>query len=208
VASDRATAEPSEGRRERKKRQLRERILDEASGLIAERGLPATTIDDIADRVDISQSTFFNYFHTKTSLVEALVARIVDQWNDLVQQAHATDSRTQDKVTALFRMSADLTEDQHRLLRALVAETFRAPADNASDGLNNMRALFCADIADGQDRGEVRTDYDPATLADAVLGLYSSVLLFWTTEADYPVAQRLRDAGALAVQLLEPVRSP
>jgi len=193
----------AEGRRERKKRELRERILDQASDLIAERGLPATTIDDIAARVDISQSTFFNYFHTKTSLVEALVARVVHQWNELVERAHATDSRTQDKVAALFQMSAALTEDQHRLLRALVAETVRAPAD-ASDGLNHMRALFRADIADGQERGEVRTDYDPATLADAVLGLYSSVLLFWTTEADYPVAQRLRDAGALAVELLHP----
>jgi hypothetical protein len=101
-------------------------------------------------------------------------------------------------------MSAELTDDQHRLLRALVAETFRAPADNASDGLNNMRALFAGDIAAGQARGEVRTDYDAATLADAVLGLYSSVLLFWTTEADFPVAQRLRDAAVLAVELLDP----
>jgi hypothetical protein len=129
---------------------------------------------------------------------------VVDQWNELVEQAHATDSRTQDKVAALFRMSAELTDDQHRLLRALVAETFRAPAANASDGLDNMRALFSADIAEGQARGEVRTDYDAETLADVALGLYSSVLLFWTTEADYPVAQRLRDAGALAVQLLDP----
>jgi AcrR family transcriptional regulator len=194
----------AEGRRERKKRELRERILDEASGLIAERGLAATTIDDIAARVDISQSTFFNYFPSKTSLVEALVGRLVDTWNGLVEQAHATDARTQDKVAALFRMSAELTDDQHRLLRALVAETFRAPADNASDGLNNMRALFSGDIAVGQARGEVRTDYDAATLADAVLGLYSSVLLFWTTEADFPVAQRLRDAASLAVELLDP----
>jgi AcrR family transcriptional regulator len=197
------TAAAVEGRRERKKRELRERILDDASALIAERGLAATTIDDIADRVAISQSTFFNYFRSKAALTEVLVARIVDQWKGIIEQAHATDSRAQDKVAALFRMSAELTEEQHRLLRELVAETVRAPAD-ASDGLTRMRSLFSHDIADGQARGEVRTDYDAETLADATLGLYSSVLLFWTTEADYPVAQRLRDAGALAAQLLDP----
>lgn len=202
VATGSAPADAVEGRRERKKREVRDRILDEASALIAERGLAATTVDDIAERVDISQSTFFNYFRTKASLVEALIARLVEQWNELIERAHADHPKAQDKVAALFRTSVDLTEDQHRLLRILVAETIRTPS-GASDGLSSMRALFRADIADGQVRGDVRTDYDAATLADAVLGLYSSVLLFWTTEADYPVAQRLRDAGALAVQLLD-----
>jgi AcrR family transcriptional regulator len=196
-----AVAEAAEGRRERKKRELRRRILEEATALFAERGLAATTIDDIARRVDISLSTFFNYFPTKAALIEALVLGLVDLWNSVVAEVHASDAQAQAKVAALFHTTADLAEGQHRLLRDLVAETIRAPAD-APDGLGRMRAFFRDDIAEGQERGEVRTDYDPEALADSVLALYTSVLLFWTTEAEYPVAERLRHAGDLAVELL------
>jgi AcrR family transcriptional regulator len=191
------------GRRERKKQAMRERILDEASALIAEQGLAATTVDQITERVDISQTTFFNYFANKAALVDGLVARLVDLWNRVVEEAHTADASAADKVATLFRITADLTHSQHRLMRDLIVETTRAPAD-APSGLARMRAFFRDDLADAQARGEIRGDRDPATLADCVLGLYVSVLLFWTTEADFPIADRLRQASEMAVELVTP----
>lgn len=191
------------GRRERKKQAMRERILDEASALIAEQGLAATTVDQITERVDISQTTFFNYFPNKAALVDALVARLVDVWNRVVDEAHAADAPAADKVATLFRTTAELTHSQHRLMRDLIVETTRAPAD-APSGLARMRAFFRDDLAEAQTRGEIRGDHDAETLADCVLGLYVSVLLFWTTEADYPIAERLRRASEMAVELVTP----
>lgn len=189
------------GRRERKKLALRERILDGASVLIADQGLAATTIDQIADRADISQATFFNYFATKALLVEALVGRLVDQWNGVVDTAHSADGSALDKVAMLFGITADLTHSQHRLLRDLIVEATRTPLD-APTGLTRMRAYFRDDLAQGQAQGHIRTDHDPATLADCVLGLYVSALLFWTTEADYPIAERLDEAARMATEMI------
>lgn len=180
---------------------MRERILDEASALIADQGLAATTVDQIAERVDISQTTFFNYFATKSVLVDALVGRLVDQWNDVVEKAHAADTPVTDKVGTLFRLTADLTHGQHRLLRDLIVETTRSSRDTPS-GVSRMRSFFRDDLAEGQARGEVRTDQDPATLADCVLGLYVSVLLFWTTDTEYPIADRLHEAAQMATEMI------
>jgi AcrR family transcriptional regulator len=195
------------GRRQRKKRETRERILDVASELIVEQGLAATKVDQIAERADIAQATFFNYFATKAALTEALVTRVIDQWNGIVDQAHAAETSAADKVSSLFSLTADLTLGQHRLLRDLIVETTRAPADSPS-GLTRMRAFFRDDLADGQLQGEVRVDRDAETLADCVLGLYVSVLIFWTTaESDYPVADRLHEAAQMALEMIRP-RAP
>jgi AcrR family transcriptional regulator len=194
----------STGRRERKKQELRERIVDAADTLIAEHGLAQTTVDQIAELADIAQTTFFNYFPTKAAVVDALVERLIDQFNEVVDQAHGADSSIAHKIETLFRMSADLTEGQHRVLRDVIAEAVRTPRHHHEQSLSRMRDLFTGDIAAAQERGEARDDSSAESLADAVLGLYVSVVLFWSTDAAYPVADRLRSSAQLAIDLIAP----
>ena len=58
-----------EGRRSRKKAQTRIAIEDAALSLFAEQGYEATTLDQIAQRADISTATFFHYFRGKADVV-------------------------------------------------------------------------------------------------------------------------------------------
>jgi AcrR family transcriptional regulator len=198
---------PTAGRRERKKQQLRERIVDEATELIFKQGLAATTVDQIAARADISQTTFFNYFPNKTALVETLFARLVDRWYLAVRDAHSADAHVAEKVRTLFQLTADLSRGQHRLVRDLIVETLRSRA-NVSGGLMRMVAYFRDELAAAQARGELREDQDAATLADCILGLYVSVRLFWIDDVDYPIAQRLRAAEQMAVEMLQAPGGP
>lgn len=60
---------PDEGLRDRKKARTRLAIEDAALELFAERGYEATTVDDIAERADVSVTTLFRYFPTKAEIV-------------------------------------------------------------------------------------------------------------------------------------------
>jgi len=60
------------GLRERKKLATRTALHESALRLVAERGLDAVSIDDIAERADVSPRTFFNYYSSKDDAVLGL----------------------------------------------------------------------------------------------------------------------------------------
>ncbi|MDC7787232.1 helix-turn-helix domain containing protein [Rhodoplanes sp. TEM] len=71
-----------EGLRERKRREMHERIAAIGLELFLTRGYEATTLDDIAAAVGISRRTFFHYFEGKD---EILLAHSAQRQADLRQ---------------------------------------------------------------------------------------------------------------------------
>ncbi|MGW6908322.1 TetR/AcrR family transcriptional regulator [Streptomyces sp. NPDC054940] len=63
------TDRPQLGLRERKKIKTRTAIRDATYALIQEQGYDATTIEQIAERAEVSPSTVFRYFPTKEDIV-------------------------------------------------------------------------------------------------------------------------------------------
>ena len=65
------------GLRDRRKIRQREAIVDGAIRLFDERGIDATTMEDIAEAVEVSRATVFNYFAYKEAILVEIGARLV-----------------------------------------------------------------------------------------------------------------------------------
>ncbi len=82
------------GLRDRKKVRQREAIVDAAIRLFEARGIDATSVDDIAEAVDVSRATVFNYFAYKEAILVEIGARLVgDIATEAQEQAHAQARR-------------------------------------------------------------------------------------------------------------------
>jgi AcrR family transcriptional regulator len=99
------------GLRERKKRATRMALHQAALQLVAERGLDAVSIDDIADRADVSPRTFFNYFPTKFDAVVGLDPTAAQQLVDAFSGRPAHESPVEALRAVQQERAAEMAEE-------------------------------------------------------------------------------------------------
>ena len=92
-----ASLEPPAGLRERKKQRTRDALVEAAFGLFRRKGFDATTIDEIAEAVELSPRTFFRYFESK----EDVALTLVEQQFSAVYAAFAARPAHEPVLTAL-----------------------------------------------------------------------------------------------------------
>jgi AcrR family transcriptional regulator len=168
-----ATARP--GLRERKKARTRAAIQEHALRLFQAQGYAETTIEQIADAADVSQSTFFRYFPAKEDVVlhDELDPRLIES---LLAQPPELDPIT--AVRAAMRdVYSELTPEQlageterQRLAREVPELRARA-LDQYVSGLGLLTEAFAKRLGRPADSVAIRT------LAGAVIGAGLAAIL-------------------------------
>ena len=122
AAPDGPGVEPqATGLRSRKKQRTRLAIADAALELFIEKGYEATTVDEIAERAEVSKATFFRYFASK--------GEVIFHWNaehhPSLRAAIVSRPADEDDLTALRRGLCDwgATLDTTRMIRQGQAAT-------------------------------------------------------------------------------------
>jgi len=113
-------------RRERKKTEIRTRILSTAIELFSRHGLDAVTIDQIAAAADIGKGTVYNYFAAKEDIVVAFMAdlegRLAPRVARFRPDRHPLDRVLADYILLHFR----LKQRYHAFVRVFLAQMFLA----------------------------------------------------------------------------------
>jgi AcrR family transcriptional regulator len=69
---------PAEDRQSRRKRETRAKLLSAAERVMAQKGIEATTIQEITDAADVGFGSFYNHFESKEAIVEAIMREWID----------------------------------------------------------------------------------------------------------------------------------
>jgi AcrR family transcriptional regulator len=112
-----------EGRRDRKRREMRARIAEVAMRLFRERGFQAVTIDEIAEGADVSKPTFFNYFPAKEDVVQAWQDQFADALTDALLARPAEEGAAAAVKGAMLAALAATASPEAFALDALIQAT-------------------------------------------------------------------------------------
>lgn len=168
------------GLREEKKAEQRRAILVTALELFRAQGFEATRVQDVTERLRISEGTFFNYFPSKAAVLDAAAVDVLDRATILLHHDVADHGRA-------------VVERLEELVRNFAAN-FAGDRDFAAQlalhtrlGLGREReqqthGLLAELVEEGQRRGEIRADVPARRLAElfmaVVLVTVSNWLLF------------------------------
>lgn len=75
-----------EQRGERRKRKTRQKLMDAAFQLMAERGMDAVAINDITESADVGFGTFYNHFESKEAIYVAVMDALFEDFADALER--------------------------------------------------------------------------------------------------------------------------
>jgi len=177
------SAVPGAGRRARRAAETRLRLFRCALQLIAVRGFPNVTVEDITEAADVGKGTFFNYFATKNHVL-GVMAEI--QLGKVREAISATERGKQAIHSVLHRLMQRLAEEPGRspdLARALIS-SFLASEGVRKIIVGNMlegHKMIAKVVAAGQKRGEIDPRLRKEKVATQLLQAVMGTILLWST---------------------------
>ncbi|KAB8185712.1 TetR family transcriptional regulator [Nonomuraea phyllanthi] len=93
----------------------RNRIQQVALELFAERGYEQTTLQEVAERLEITRPALYYHFRTKEEILASVGERLVDSIDELVEWGHAQPKTPESRREILLRIG-ELLEGQWRPL--------------------------------------------------------------------------------------------
>lgn len=196
-------AEATPGRRERRRLEVRERIVAASRTLFEAKGYESTTVEEIAREADIAYGTFFNHFPAKLDVLRELSrVMVVELLRDLEEERGGPRSFSE-RIASVFETAATRAEEQgpaaRALLRAMMTQAFPETADQDDQ---RLRDPFRKLLEDSRKAGELRDDEDLETLAEVFVGTWYSLFLSWVHFDDYPLRERARATGRFLGRVL------
>jgi AcrR family transcriptional regulator len=183
----------------------RQEIVEAALHLFQTKGYERTAVQDVMVHLGIAKGTIYHYFDSKEALLEAVIARVVDEDVERLQALMTTLSgNALDRIRILIAAGNAATNNQADLL-----EQLHQPANTGmhtrilAASLNKQAPLFAALIQQGRDEGLFQTEA-PLECAEFILAavqfLTDADIHAWTKE---DLARRRQALPALIEAVLK-----
>lgn len=193
-------------RRERRKQEVRNRIVEAGLALFDAQGFAATKVSDICRRADVVNKTFFNHFPTKQHLLREIAEHSLETLLADIDQARKRPASTRERLAWFFRRIADNVDAAGPMRRELVTEMIHASHGDAtgSEQARQIHEAFASMIEEGRRSGDVDTSHTCEAQTEVVLGTFYALMFGWANVAGYPLRKRAGEAALLLGDALNP----
>jgi len=186
-------------------RASRERIVERAAALFAERGIAGTSVDEVLAAAKAGKGQFYHYFRNRDELAAAAVgyrcARVVDGLTDALGDVSSLAGLEQALAGFIAGFEqAGLPGCPIGTLAAEAAGRNEAARLQAAAGFDAWERLLAGALERMRQRGELRADAQPAVLATGLLASIEGGMVLSQARQD-PASLRVAvDAGLAQVR--------
>jgi len=151
-----------------------DRILDEALNSFGSSGYDSTSLDALADRLEISKQTILYWFPSKEALMAAVIQRSAEELSKALEAALDEAGDGWNRIEAIVRSVFRLAARRPALLGLLreVARLGPPAATQMTEALDPLVARATGFLSDEMEAGRMRKS-DPRLL---LLAMYSTVI--------------------------------
>jgi AcrR family transcriptional regulator len=164
----------------------RREIARVAGALFADRGVQATTVRDIGDRVGVLSGSLYHHFKTKHDIVHELMRAYGEDLLARYRAAEEQGGSPRARLERLFRecVRANLEHpDETAILIHELDKLFRQGEFTYLHQLvRDVETIFVKVIVDGMQAGEIRTDLAPAFTYRMMMDVMGAVQRWYDPE--------------------------
>ncbi len=200
-------APPALSRRERRKLEMRARILETARELFSEQGFQETRVAEVCERADIAHKTFFNHFPTKLDLLREIAHAGIEQLMFQIEDIRKADLGTRERIHRFFdTVALHITGagPRNRELLVELVHLISGDAAERSEQVRRLHAAFRGIVEDGLALGDVTRRHDPQALTEIILGSYYVLIFNYANLDDFPIRERGHAAARILSDALAP----
>ena len=206
MSDSRMAEQPELTRRERRKLEIRSRIVAAARDLFRTRGFSATRVTEICDLADVAEKTFFNHFPTKQSVLGDLATSAVEELLLSIEVARKKGRSTSERLELFFSALADTMATAgppEKELVAAIVQVVHASGDTSADA-RKLHDAVGALVADGLEAGDVTTRHDPETLTEMIIGAYYVLTFNFVNLEGFAVCQQAESVARFLADAFKP----
>lgn len=177
-----------------------EQILDVANALFASRGYDGTSLQAIAEEVGIRKPSLLYHYASKEILRDAVLARLMSHWNQVLPQLLAAATSGTDRFDSLVGEVIRFFATDPSRARLLYREILDRPdemAERMRAFLQPWLAVLAEYIRRGQREGLLRTDVDPeayvANVIQMIVGGVATAHVFGMLNSGASLDQQIHE---------------
>jgi AcrR family transcriptional regulator len=145
----------------------REQIVRTAERLFSRFGAKRVTVEEICREAGASKMTFYKYFPNKMELVRHIRDNWVEEGFRAFDEINAMDIPFPEKINRMTRWKVEFASRVNaQFIRELVS---------IDDAMDRAKRRFVGNIAQAQEKGEIRSDVNPEFLIMVVDKIYEMV---------------------------------
>lgn len=160
----------------------RERILEAAIAVFAEKGFAQTKVSEIARVAGVADGTIYLYFDNKDDLLikayEASMDRILESLHKVLNETNGTG----EKIERFIQHHLETVGNDKQLAKVITVELRTSPkfmVEYKNTKFNEYLRMLSDMIATGQSENVLRRDIDPALAARALFGMLDELSLMF-----------------------------